>query len=271
MTKDSRILAILVLLALGVGFGVSCATRSDPTVAEAPPSEGLAAELATTQAELAETQDKLEELSAAFSQHFLVSGQFYEVTKVVDGDTFELGKFKVRLLGVNTPESVHPSQPVAWYGVESSQHMKKLLLGKKVRLEPEEGERLGTGAYNRVLAYPYLEDGTDVAKKVVLGGYGRSYHKYPCKRRAEFDGYEATAKAAGLGLWNDEGRLAWEDTHIIPDVPASKAKVIVAKSGIVHDVACGAGPSVKNGTFFETIEQAAKFRFTRLHSCLEAK
>ena len=103
------------------------------------------------------------------------------------GDTFELGKFKVRLLGVNTPESVHPSQPVAWYGVEASKHLKKLLLGKKVRLEPEEGERLGTGAYNRVLAYPYLEDGTDVARKVVIEGYGRSYHKYPCKRRAEFD------------------------------------------------------------------------------------
>ena len=79
------------------------------------------------------------------------------------------------------------------------------------------------------------------------------------------------AKASKTGLWNDEARLIWEDANIIPDVPAAEAKVIVAKSGIVHAVQCGAGPSVKNGTFFRDTVQAAKFKFTRLHSCLIEK
>ena len=49
---------------------------------------------------------------------------------------------------------------------------------------------------------------------------------------------------------------------------SAEAKVIVAKSGIVHAVTCKAGPSVKNGTFFKSVKQAAKFKFTKHHSCV---
>jgi endonuclease YncB( thermonuclease family) len=303
LSKASRTsLFIAVPLALAIGFGLGCVTQSGE--GKGPSSNGdtsaLEAELADTKAELADTKAELAdnkaqlveaqaELALRKSQLVeadallvdvktklanvkLVRGRFYLVTKVVDGDTFELGKHKVRLLGVNTPESVHPAKPVDWFGVESSNHMKKLLKGKKVRLEPEKGKILGKGAYGRMLAYAFLEDGTDVNRNVVRGGYGQSYHKYPCKRRAEFDELQAKAESEGIGLWDDKGRLAWEDTHIIPDVPQAEAQVIVSKSGMVHDVQCGAGPDVKNGTFFRDVKQAAKFRFTKLHSsCLKGK
>jgi endonuclease YncB( thermonuclease family) len=288
LSDQSRRTAVLLLapLALGAGLGLGYAVGSrvggdQPDAAAVSGGEGgggagdeasdpgdLGAKLAKLEARLADNDDQLAELTEAFGQHFLVTDAFYTVTKVVDGDTFELGKWKIRLLGVNTPESVHPSQPVEWYGVESSKHLKKLIEGKRIRLEPEAGERLGTGAYNRVLAYVFLEDGTDVNAAVVKGGYGQSYHKYPCKRRAEFDALQAEAQAAKIGLWNDEARLVWEDANIIPEVPAEEATVIVSKaSGTVHDVHCKAGPSPERGIYLRTLKQAAKFKFTKLHSC----
>ncbi|RMG18511.1 MAG: hypothetical protein D6731_01835 [Planctomycetota bacterium] len=274
----------LALGFVGSGLGVACVARGGgapaavggPQAADAPGAAGeeahgeaaaLRREVAALRERLDAQQRRIEALSEAFGQSFLVPGAYYQVTKVIDGDTFEVGKWRVRLLGVDTPESVHPSKPVEWYGVEASEHLKKLLTGKRVRLEPELGQALDTGAYDRTLAYVYLEDGTDVNLEVVRGGYGRSYHKYPCKRRAEFDAAEAEARAARRGLWNDAARLAWEDTHIIPVVPRSEARVIVAKSGIVHSVDCGAGPNEENGTYFRSLEQAAKFGFTKLHSC----
>ena len=47
--------------------------------------------------------------------------------KVVDGDTIASGDHKIRLLGGNTPESVHPSQDVEWYGVEAANFLKSFL------------------------------------------------------------------------------------------------------------------------------------------------
>jgi micrococcal nuclease len=294
LTKESRTtLLIMVPLVLAVGLGISCVTRSDdPKATPTPPPtatatgdvsdvKALEAELADTKAQLVAANAKLAEANAKLAgakeeiaNATLVQGRFYAVTKIVDGDTFQLGNHKVRLLGVNTPESVHPTKPVDWYGIESSNHMKKLLKGKKVRLEPEKGKTLqkAKGPFGRVLAYAFLEDGTDINRDVVRGGFGQSYHKYPCKRRAEFDELQAKAKGEGIGQWNDAGRLAWEDTHIIPVVLLADAKVIVSNSGMVHDVECDRGPKkVENGTLLETVEQAAKFRFTKLHSCLKGK
>jgi micrococcal nuclease len=91
----------------------------------------------------------------------------YSVTKVVDGDTITVdldGKATtLRLIGINTPETVDPRKPVECFGKEASDKAKTLFSGKQVRLEadPTQGE---LDKYQRLLRYVFLPDGTNIAK-----------------------------------------------------------------------------------------------------------
>jgi len=65
-----------------------------------------------------------------------VNVQPLRCTRVIDGDTIELGnREKVRLIGVDTPETKHPNKPVEYFGKEASAFTKKMVEGKPVRLE----------------------------------------------------------------------------------------------------------------------------------------
>lgn len=85
----------------------------------------------------------------------------YKVIKVVDGDTLSIDKDgekkTIRLIGIDTPETVHPTKPVQCFGIEASNKAKELLTDKKVRLEFDDtqGEQ---DRYGRLLAYVFLED-----------------------------------------------------------------------------------------------------------------
>ena len=75
------------------------------------------------------------------------SETFYPVTKVVDGDTIAVEmngkKETVRLIGLDTPETVEPRKPVQCFGKQASDKAKEILSGKRVRLEMDasQGER----------------------------------------------------------------------------------------------------------------------------------
>src|SRR2546428_4251990 len=75
----------------------------------------------------------------------VTSGEFEYVQRVVDGDTLVLGTGeRVRLIGVNTPETVHPKKTVEAFGKEASAFTKRMVEGKLVRLEfdPVAGRRI---------------------------------------------------------------------------------------------------------------------------------
>jgi micrococcal nuclease len=75
------------------------------------------------------------------------------VTRVIDGDTLVLdGGERVRLIGVDTPETVHPNKPVERFGKEASGFTRKMAEGKQVRLEYD-AETAGHDRYGRTLAY----------------------------------------------------------------------------------------------------------------------
>lgn len=93
------------------------------------------------------------------------------VKRVIDGDTFELSDGeRVRMIGVDTPETVKPNSPVEPYGKEASDFTKKLLTDQKVTLKFDVEPR---DKYERLLAYVYLPDGTFVNEKLVRDGYAR--------------------------------------------------------------------------------------------------
>ncbi len=83
-----------------------------------------------------------------------LEGEQVTVTKVIDGDTFEIqGGDKVRLLGIDTPETVDPRRPVGCYGKEASNKLKSLIEGQVVIMQKDISE---TDKYKRLLRYVYL-------------------------------------------------------------------------------------------------------------------
>ncbi len=128
------------------------------------------------------------------------------VLKVVDGDTVIVsidGKEEnVRLLGINTPETVKQNWPIECYGPEASQLTKTLLPpGTAVRLERDIEAR---DAYNRLLAYIYrTDDGLFINLELLRQGDAREMAFKPNTAHAT-DFHEAAkqAEAAGRGLWS---------------------------------------------------------------------
>lgn len=123
------------------------------------------------------------------------------VTRVIDGDTIVVADGRhIRLIGVDTPETVHPTKPVGCYGPEASAFNKKLLEGKQVTLERDKEEH---DVYDRPLRYVYL-DGQDVQALLIAQGYGRADNFPPnTKHRAEYMALQKEAKAAKRGLWGE--------------------------------------------------------------------
>jgi micrococcal nuclease len=133
--------------------------------------------------------------------------QNYQVIKVVDGDTIEVyidGKIeKVRMLGINTPETVDPRRPVECFGKESSNKLKNLLEGKIVRLEEDKSQD-SYDKYNRALRYVFLNE-ENINLNMVKEGYAFEYtYKKPYKYQADFKQAEKNASEKNIGLWNNE-------------------------------------------------------------------
>lgn len=135
-------------------------------------------------------------------------GVYYDVMKVTDGDTLhvKIGEKDetVRLIGINTPETVDPRRPVQCFGKEASNRMKEIVNGKIVRLEYDDTQSL-RDAYNRILAYVYLEDGQMVNRKMVAEGYAYEYtYLKPYKYQKEFRQLQQLAQSSGRGLWAED-------------------------------------------------------------------
>ena len=131
----------------------------------------------------------------------------YKVVKVVDGDTVAVGinnnKETIRLIGINTPETVDPRKPVECFGIEASNKAKEILTGKSVKLEADSivGER---DKYGRLLRYIFLEDGINFNKMMISEGYAYEYtYDSSYKYQDEFKQAEKEAREAEKGLWAD--------------------------------------------------------------------
>jgi micrococcal nuclease len=129
-----------------------------------------------------------------------------DVVRVVDGDTVDVNldgvTTRVRLIGINTPETVDPNKPVECYGPEASKRAKALLEGQRVLLEadPSQDDR---DRYDRLLRYIWFEDGRLFNMQMVLEGYAYEYtYQVPYKYQAVFKAAQRQAEEAQRGLWS---------------------------------------------------------------------
>ena len=135
-------------------------------------------------------------------------GIYYDVTKVTDGDTIHIsmnGKDEVvRLIGINTPETVDPRRTVECFGKEASSRMKEVVGGKIVKLEYDESQST-RDTYGRLLAYVYLEDGQMINRKMVAEGYAYEYtYMTPYRYQKDFRDLQRLAQTSKRGLWAED-------------------------------------------------------------------
>jgi micrococcal nuclease len=128
----------------------------------------------------------------------------WTVLEVLDGDTIRVTRDgatdTVRLLGIDTPETHHPTKPVECFGPEASAYTEAHLQGRSVQLEDDVE---GRDRYGRRLAY-VIVDGERFNDELVRRGYARLLVIEPNRAHARvLLEEELDAKRAGRGLWGE--------------------------------------------------------------------
>jgi micrococcal nuclease len=125
-----------------------------------------------------------------------------QVVRVIDGDTIEVSigskTYKVRYIGIDTPETKHPEKPVEWMGKEAAAKNEELVGGKVVGLEKDVSE---TDKYGRLLRYVWVGDLMVNAELVRLGYAQVSTYPPDVKYTDLFSQLQREAREAGRGLW----------------------------------------------------------------------
>lgn len=141
------------------------------------------------------------------------------VLRVVDGDTVDVvddvrGRLRIRVLGVDSPETKKPGYTVGCWGPEATAFAASTLTGRRMVLTPDPTQDR-TDRYGRTLAYLDTPDGWDYSVEAARAGAARAYvyRGRPVARAGEIAAAEADARAAGRGLW---GPPCFGDTTSVP-------------------------------------------------------
>jgi micrococcal nuclease len=136
------------------------------------------------------------------------------VTRVVDGDTIKVQinakEYTVRLIGINTPETNHPTKGVEPYGKEAKRFTTEMLTGKSVWLEFDAETK---DRYGRLLAYMWLEKPNELSEEeirekmfnaiLLLEGYAQVMTVPPNVKYAHyFVKFQREAISEEKGLWS---------------------------------------------------------------------
>lgn len=135
----------------------------------------------------------------------------FTVVKVVDGDTLDInipdGKFnttRVRLLGVDTPETKHPEKGPMYFGQEATGFATELAFGKQVTVYLEAART--RGYYGRLLAYVQLPDGSMLNEVLLTEGLAYADLRFDHSFYHKYEQLQAAARSRKTGLWEQVTR-----------------------------------------------------------------
>jgi micrococcal nuclease len=133
-----------------------------------------------------------------------VAPGYYRVASFEDGDTITVDmngtEERIRMIGVDTPETQDPRKPVQCFGKAASNFTKNLIGDNPVRLEAD-SQSDNRDRYNRLLRYVYIPDGRLVQAEIIREGYGFAYTSFPFELSEEFKSLQSQARAENRGLW----------------------------------------------------------------------
>lgn len=217
-----------------------------------------------------------------------------EVTRVVDGDTIKINlndeEYSIRMIGIDTPESVHPDQSKnTIYGQKASDYTKsKIEKGQTVYLQKDVSN---TDKYGRLLRYVWLEipedtENTDEIKNkmfnalVIESGYANAYPYEPdTKLKDLFSQLEQEAKEKNVGLWAENGLKI---DGVTPPAPTQSQKDAYEKekniredtiyignknSKIFHVSTCTTLPKEENAIYFDIRTDAIEQGYEACKKC----
>jgi len=182
------------------------------------------------------------------------------VVKVVDGDTLDVslnGKTeRIRVIGVNTPETVDPRKSVECFGVEASNKAKSYLaVGSEVQLEADASQD-DRDKYQRLLRYIWLA-GKDFGKMMIAEGYAYEYtYDIPYKYQNEYKQAQKDAEVNKKGLWADNACLS-TPKPATPKLVATTAPSSGSSGAYTGSYSCS-GPDL-DCSDFATHSQAQSF------------
>jgi micrococcal nuclease len=133
--------------------------------------------------------------------------------RAVDGDTLILKingeRERVRLVGMDSPESVKPHSPVECFGKEASIHAKEILKNKKLEFVPDSSQDT-RDRFGRLLGYVFIVENdkkVNFAEKMIFDGYAYEYtynKSHPYRYQLDFKKAQKSAKENKRGLWSQE-------------------------------------------------------------------
>ena len=141
------------------------------------------------------------------TDHERYDGKTFNCIHVVDGDTLDIdapdgmkASTRIRLWGVDTPETVKPNTPPMYFGHEASAYVKSRVQGKPVRIALAPSKT--RDKYDRLLAYVYPAGGDSMLNEdIIANGYGYADSRFPHVWKERFSQLETRARKNKLGLW----------------------------------------------------------------------
>ncbi|HDZ69083.1 MAG TPA: hypothetical protein ENH43_01535 [Phycisphaerales bacterium] len=134
-------------------------------------------------------------------------GKTFSVVNVVDGDTIDIdipdGNYahtRIRLWGIDTPETKNPKTGIMYFGPQAAEFVTKSALGKKVVVYLDEGNRT-RGKFGRLLAYVKLPDGSVLNEVLVAEGFAYADLRFKHSFYNKYKQLEAVARSQKKGLW----------------------------------------------------------------------
>lgn len=190
-SKNKFLLPLLFFLIAFLFFNLTASEKTQLDTTSHPPAASLTPEPVVFEGQVSGER---------------VEKELVKVVRVVDGDTIEIdGGIKVRYIGIDTPETVHPQKGLECFGKEAASENRKLVAGKMVRLEKDVSE---TDRYGRLLRYVFLPQDTEgffdllVNDYLVRQGYAQA-STYPPDvfYQEELQNAQEEAKNNNRGLW----------------------------------------------------------------------